>query len=156
MKITILPSDGVVGVDGLFRLVDLADVSPTIHAVQIDTAKNRGEIEFREAEDGSRAANERITDFTPFQKYVDRFTAAAPLPPTPPTQAEIDEQVRLSTIDGDIKTVTLGTVTPKTIAGLKAMSLSEFSNWFDANFSTALLIVELVKRLTLVVIRRVL
>lgn len=47
MRITIIPSDGVVGVDGVFRQVSMAGIDPAIHAIQFDTTKGAGEIEYR-------------------------------------------------------------------------------------------------------------
>jgi hypothetical protein len=47
-------------------------------------------------------------------------------------------------------------VTPKTIAELKAMSAAEYSAWFDQNVTTAAQAIGVLKRLTLVIIRRLL
>jgi hypothetical protein len=69
-----------------------------------------------------------------------------PLPPDP----------RVEEINGSIKSATLGTSEPKTIAELKAMTLAEYNAWFDANFDTAAKLIGLLKRLTLVFIRKVL
>ena len=92
MKLTIIPSDGVVGVDGVFRSVSMAGIDPTIHAVQFDDATGGGEIEFKQR--GSQ--NQRITDRAPFAQFVARWTAAAPPPPPPPQprRAGPDELMR--------------------------------------------------------------
>jgi len=118
MRITIIQSDGIVGVDGVFRAVDLSDLDPAIHAIQYNTAKEAGEIEYDAAatieievrdeaaerdeaaaadtpatiaalkpiykKARARRANEAVTDFSPYQIYVDLWTAAAPPPPQPP------------------------------------------------------------------------
>src|SRR4051812_2162999 len=63
------------------------------------------------------------------------------------------EELRLVAIDDNIRATSIGTVTPKTVAELKAMDTATYSAWFDANFSTAALLVALVKRLLLVIIR---
>lgn len=66
------------------------------------------------------------------------------------------ELSRESIIDSNIATTTIGATQPATVAQLKAMALADYSAWFDANFTSASLLIALLKRLTLVVIRRVL
>ena len=127
MRITIIQDDGLVGVDGVFRAVDLAGIDPAIHAIQFDTEVGSGHVEYdREftvpvevrdhaAEDAAWAAaraaktpeseinipvmkktvqahrpNEALTDFAPYQAFVDRWTAAAPPPPTPEQLKELE------------------------------------------------------------------
>ena len=80
MIVTIVPSDGTVLVDGVARQIDMTGIDPAIHAVQWNGAAG-GEIEYTRA-DGRR--NEQITDISPFQGFIDRWTAAAPPPPPPP------------------------------------------------------------------------
>lgn len=46
MHITIVQHDGLVGVDGVFREVDLSTLDPAIRAIQFDTAKGTGHVEF--------------------------------------------------------------------------------------------------------------
>jgi hypothetical protein len=72
-----------------------------------------------------------------------------PVDPTP-------EDTRLAAIDGAIATNTFGTVAPKTIAELKAMSAAEYSAWFDLNVTTPAQAIGVLKRLALVIIRRLL
>lgn len=69
---------------------------------------------------------------------------------------ELADRTRLEQVDSEIRAITIGTVTPKTVLELKAMTVAEYSLWFDANFDTAAKLVGLLKRLTLVFIRRVL
>lgn len=66
------------------------------------------------------------------------------------------DNVRVAEIDSDISTQAIGTVQPRTVAELKAMSKTEFFAWFDANFTSQALLIGLLKRLTLIVVRRVL
>lgn len=67
------------------------------------------------------------------------------------------DAVRGAEIDQDIAAQTIGNVTPKTVAQLKAMTKDEFFTWFDANVPvTAAAIYALVRRLTLIIVRRVL
>ncbi len=75
MRVTIIADDGKVGVDGVFRGVDLSTLDPNIHAVQWDGAK--GHIEFKD-----RSPEQQITDISAFQSFIDAWTAAAPPPPT--------------------------------------------------------------------------
>jgi len=114
MKITIIPADGAVGIDGVWRRVDLSNVDSTIHAVQFDTDAARGEIEYRrDATVGQEMADPTLEDpyrvrivqvrrgnqtidssgFTPFAGCVDLWNAAAPQPPQPapePTAEEVE------------------------------------------------------------------
>lgn len=46
MRISINQNDGVVGVDGVFRKVDLSEIAGEIHAIQFDTDSGRGVVEF--------------------------------------------------------------------------------------------------------------
>ncbi|MCH7793836.1 MAG: hypothetical protein IH900_01665 [Proteobacteria bacterium] len=75
MRVTIIANDGKVGVDGVFRAVDLSTLDPNIHAVQWDGVV--GHIEFKD-----NSANEAITDISAFQSFIDAWTAATPPPPT--------------------------------------------------------------------------
>lgn len=78
MIVTIIPADSHAYVDGVARPIDMTGIDPAIHAVQWDGLA--GEIEYTRA-DGRR--NEAITDLSPYQVFIDRWTAAAPPPPPP-------------------------------------------------------------------------
>lgn len=69
--------------------------------------------------------------------------------------AILADNTRYNAIDNSIATSTIGSVTPKTVAELKAMDVATYSAWFDANFTTAAQAIGLLKRLMLVIIRRV-
>lgn len=69
MRIVIIQKDGVVGVDGVFRKVDLSEIAGEIHAIQFNTAPSAGgliefdrgvtvarEVRDHEAEDAAWAA----------------------------------------------------------------------------------------------------
>ena len=75
MRVTIIADDGKVGVDGVFRVVDLSTLDANIHAVQWDGAA--GHVEFKDGE-----SNEAIDDLSPFQSFIDAWAAAASPPPT--------------------------------------------------------------------------
>lgn len=64
------------------------------------------------------------------------------------------ENTRLSGIDSAIATGTVGTVTPETGLQLKAMTWTQYSTWFDANFTTAAQCIALLKVVLLVLVRR--
>ena len=75
MRVTIVADDGLVGVDGVFRSVDLSALDPNIHAVQWDGTA--GHVEFKDL-----SPEQQIADISVFQSLIDAWTAAAPPPPT--------------------------------------------------------------------------
>lgn len=80
MKVSIIVPDEMVVVNGVGRKVSMADVLPGVHAVQWDGKV--GDVEIM----APKRANVTITDLSPYQFLLDRWTAAEPplLPPTPP------------------------------------------------------------------------
>lgn len=75
MRVTIVKDDGVVGVDGVFRKVDLSSLHPLVRAVQWNGSN--GHVEFQDA----NPANLELTSFADYQIYIEMWTAAAPPPP---------------------------------------------------------------------------
>ena len=75
-KIRIIPEDGVVGVDGVFRIITLADIDPAIHAVQWDY--DNGFVEYADGRDV-----QILKELGEFQRFVDVWTLNTP-PETPP------------------------------------------------------------------------
>lgn len=74
-RLTIVADDSLVIVDGVGLKVDLTGLDPQIHAVQWKGTK--GDVEWKEYdEDGNRHPNATITDVTPYQVFIDRWTAA--------------------------------------------------------------------------------
>jgi hypothetical protein len=63
---------------------------------------------------------------------------------------------RDSAIDANITATAIGGAQPATVAQLKGMDVATYASWFDANFTTTAQALALLKRLTLIVIRRVL
>lgn len=59
MRITIVQDDGVVGVDGVFRKVDVSELAGEIFAIQFDTVRGAGHIEF----DADFTAEVDVRDF---------------------------------------------------------------------------------------------
>lgn len=82
MKITIIQDDGMIGVGGEFRAIDMADLDPDIHAIQFDTGSGTGHIEY-DPEAQERKPNRPIgvTAFRSYQKYITRWKAAEIVPP---------------------------------------------------------------------------
>jgi hypothetical protein len=74
MRITIIPNDGFVSIDGEgYSDLDLSFMDDNIHALQwYDT---EGEIERKDSR-GRVIANEEITDITPYQQAIDSWEAA--------------------------------------------------------------------------------
>jgi hypothetical protein len=82
MRVTVIKEDGVIGVDGVYRDVDLSEMAPAIRVVQWNDAA--GHIEY---EDGV-TANMVISSIDDVQAYIDLWTAAEPVI-VPPTAAEM-------------------------------------------------------------------
>lgn len=105
MQITIVPSDGVVGVDGVFRPIDLSNIDSDIHAVQYNTATETGHIEYV----GSSKPNKEIGQgyFTnAFSACVDIWNSLTPQPEPPhvPTPEEIKASF-INAVQGQIDAV---------------------------------------------------
>lgn len=101
----------------------------------------------------------RILSFAVVEPFLRRWEAAAPPPPPPPhvpTPEEVMEAERVEAIEADIRSASLGDAQPKTIPELKAMSRNEFNAWFNASFTTNAQLVRLLRRLTLIIIRKLL
>jgi hypothetical protein len=78
MRVTIIPADNQVYVDGLCRFVDCSALPMNIQAIQWNG--KRGHIEFKNvgvSTPGDFRLNRIITDFSPYQRLVDAWTAAA-------------------------------------------------------------------------------
>ena len=132
MKIAIVKDDSVVGVDGEFRSVDVSDLDDTIQALQFNTTLGRGRIWFKAETDKGQAD---LESFTPYQVYLDRWVAAAPIvtpPPPPVDQSDLDliqKQLRAAVNLTRLycNAVLAGTYTNKTPAQTKA----DFKQVFD-------------------------
>lgn len=74
MRVTIIPDDGFVSVDGLgFVALDLSFMPSEIHAVQ--WYHNEGDVEYRDAR-GRSTRNETITDLTLYAQALNVWRAA--------------------------------------------------------------------------------
>jgi hypothetical protein len=70
MRVTIIRDDGLVGIGGTFRMVDLSTLPPGIRAVQWDG--KRGHVEHDES------ANTKLDNVEDFQPFIELWKAAAP------------------------------------------------------------------------------
>lgn len=75
MRVTIIPVDGSVSVDGVgFGRLDLSFIDPSVHAVQwYDT---HGEVEIKDPVTGRMVANEVITSIDAYQPAIDGWQTA--------------------------------------------------------------------------------
>jgi hypothetical protein len=75
MRVTIIPVDGFVSVDGVgFSDFDLSFMDASVHAVQ--WYETHGEIEVKDPATGRMIANEVITSIDAFQPAIDVWQAA--------------------------------------------------------------------------------
>src|SRR5579871_893909 len=81
MRVTIIRDDGVVGINGVFRAVDLSALYEGVRVIQWDGAA--GHVEHDDM------GNSLLTSIDAFQPFIDLWVAAAPPPPAPPTLAEL-------------------------------------------------------------------
>lgn len=75
MKLTIIKDDGVVGVNGVFKKLDISTLPSGIRAVQWDGAT--GHIEFY------TGPNQDISDIAQFQPFIDDYNIPDPPPQIP-------------------------------------------------------------------------
>lgn len=75
MRLTIIPADGFVSIDGVgFGKLDLSFMAASVHAVQ--WYETHGEIEVKDPVTGRMVANEVITSIDAFQPAIDAWQAA--------------------------------------------------------------------------------
>lgn len=76
MRVTIIADDNIVLVEEFAERVDLSGLNSDIHAVQ--WYGTRGEVEYKmDFIKGQKKPNTEITNFEPFQKYVDLWMVEA-------------------------------------------------------------------------------
>ncbi len=95
MKVTIIAADGIVGVNGVFRAVDLSDIDASVHAVQFDTASNTGHVEFAGASKPNLGIGKAKFDKL-FYKYVQRWKAAGVAPERTLDQVKADKRQQIN------------------------------------------------------------
>ena len=81
MRVTIIRDDGLVGIGGMLRLIDLSALPPGVRTVQRGCAK--GHVEYDDS------ANTPLDNVEYLQPFIDLWTATAAPPPSspPPTSA---------------------------------------------------------------------
>lgn len=75
MRVTIIPSDSFVAVDGEgYHGIDLSFLPPEVHAVQ--WFHTEGEVEIKNPVNGKMLRNDPITSITEYQTALDRWAQA--------------------------------------------------------------------------------
>lgn len=75
MRVTIIPADGFVSIDGLgYSGLDLSAIDQTVHAVQ--WSGDSGEVEMKDAVTGMLVANAAIDSLDDYQTAIDQWNAA--------------------------------------------------------------------------------
>lgn len=70
MRVTIIPSDGVVSIDGeSYSGIDLSFIDASVHAVQ--WYEDSGEVEIKNPATGKMVENKQITSLNEFQLALD-------------------------------------------------------------------------------------
>ena len=95
MKITIIPADGVVGIDGEFRNVDLSGIDDTVHAVQYDTGTNTGYVEFIGASKPNMGIGKAKFDKL-FYPYIQKWKAEGAVPERTLEQVKLDQRQQIN------------------------------------------------------------
>lgn len=165
MKLTIIVPDGMIGIDGEFRAVDLSSLATNIRAIQWNGIK--GHIEFND-----ETPNQTIETIDAFTALVIAWKA---LTPPPLTQEQItlleQEQTILASKQAKVNaliTITVTTSSGKTFDGnetarnnmMSAIISSEFlgvttANWKLADNTVALVSLLEVKEALALAIQRV-
>lgn len=90
MKLTIVRDDNILGVDGVFRVINLSSLDPSIRAVQWDGTTGHTEY--------YSGPNTDLADINAFQFVIDLWTAAAPVPPViTPADRRAEAHERINT-----------------------------------------------------------
>lgn len=89
MRVTIVPSDNFMQIDGRTIWIDLSDIPTNIHAVQWDGVS--GHVEY------TNSQNVVLQNLSAFQTWIDRWTAARDIedaPPPPKTPEQLAAEAR--------------------------------------------------------------
>lgn len=75
MRLTIIPADGTVIIDGeAYSKLDLSSIDPTINAVQ--WFNTQGEVELKDPATGNMTGHRMITSIDEFQTAIDSWQVA--------------------------------------------------------------------------------
>jgi hypothetical protein len=92
MRVVIVAEDSRVSVEGQSEKVDLSTLDEDIHVIQ--WYGTVGEVEYKnDYVANTKKRNDRITDFAPYQKYVDAWMVEAQKPLPVPAVAAATPQV---------------------------------------------------------------
>lgn len=90
MRLTIIREDGIVGINGKFKKIDLSSLPPGIRAVQWNSGA--GHVEYDDM------TNKEISSITPFRTFVDAWNLAESSQASAPAPANL-KAVALNRID---------------------------------------------------------
>ena len=127
MRVTIIRDDSMVGVDGVFRRVDLSSLRANVRAVQWNSTS--GHIEYDDT------ANTLLTNIAEFQPFVDLWKAAAseqttPLTALSPAQMKAAAMTRINTAyQSKVRELTAGY--PEEEVKSWALQEAEAKAWFS-------------------------
>lgn len=76
MQISVVKDDELVYVDEQAYKVEVGDIADYIHAIQWDTAKKVGHIEYKADSRGIHQPNTKLVDFSQFEHLIDRWRIA--------------------------------------------------------------------------------
>jgi len=95
MKVTIIPVDGMISIDGEFRAIDLSGIDASVHAVQYDTGANTGHIEFVDASKPNMGLGKAKFDKL-FYPYIQKWKAQGSIPERTLEQVKIDQRQQIN------------------------------------------------------------
>jgi len=101
MKITIVAPDGVVGIDGEFRQIDLSALDATVHAVQYDSGNDTGHIEFTDQKPNMPLGKAKFDKL--FSKYIQLWKAAGILPERTLDEIKADKRQQINSIRDNLE-----------------------------------------------------
>jgi hypothetical protein len=108
MRMTIIPKDNAIVIDGLGLDVDCSSLDPRIHAIQWDGEAGVGSVEWINDPlfPDEWKSNDLFIDLAPYQSLIDaweyrRDNPPPPPPPNPEYLRVMDAQIRLSALRDD-------------------------------------------------------
>lgn len=92
MRITIIPSSGIVSINGeTYGGLDLSWIDPSINAIQ--WYKTYGDLEIRNPTTGRMEDNQLINSLVPWQQALDQWAAAKAALQTPPVEVIVPQSI---------------------------------------------------------------
>jgi hypothetical protein len=103
MRLTIVKADNTVVIDGVAAEVDCSEVPIFVHAIQWDSDRGRGQIEFVPDSDGTKHPNMRITDVSQYGVLVERWRLKRAEAQHKQTSVQLDEAQKRIASDDDMQ-----------------------------------------------------